>query len=49
MTQGYVNKDKAGTAAAAVEATAEATASAAGTPIQSRRPRGPGRKRRGEV
>jgi len=57
MTQGYVNKDKPGTAAAAavaaapaaVGATAEATASAAGTPIQPRRPRGPGRKRKGEV
>ena len=51
MTQGYVNKDKPGTAAAAVAApaTAEATASATGTPIQPRRPRGPGRKRRDEV
>ena len=52
MTQGYVNKDKPGTAAAAVAVVgtpAEATASAAGTPIQPRRPRGPGRKKRGET
>ena len=52
MTQGYVNKDKPGTAAAAVAAVGtptEATASAFTTPIQPRRPRGPGRKKRGEV
>jgi hypothetical protein len=52
MTQGYVNKDKPATAAAAAAAVAvvgspvDATASAFTTPI--RRPRGPGRRKRGE-